>query len=225
MFKIRDYVKVSDDYTKKELRGKVGKIVCILLQTGDFGIEFPFDVDGHSCEGYSKYGYGWYIPKEHLTPVQQQFTKSDLRDGMIVATNEGTYVVCGERLVRQDGLMNLSDYEETLDNVRWSKDDDIAKEFDIQKVYSPNKLPYNLENMLDPSNSELLWERKEELLNGKFICTESKKTYFTQWKIYEFVDGKTRTDIGCIFPLCHEPFKNFSDLAEYSCSKFQQVVE
>lgn len=100
-------------------------------------------------EGYEILEWGDYTQKE--------FTKADLKDGMVV---EYRRVALGRRLVVKDMLLGidgshtLKNYNDDLTNI------EVDPELSIIRVY---KIKYAkiFKHILDDDNLELIWERKE----------------------------------------------------------------
>lgn len=89
--------------------------------------------------------------------MQKEFTKADLRDGMVVEQRDGNrYLVLAGVAVRECGRNEISEY---TNNLEWYG---TYRGGDIVKVYRiiPESLG-SIEEVFDKSNLELIWERKE----------------------------------------------------------------
>lgn len=85
--------------------------------------------------------------------------KSDLKDGMIVQTGEGLYLVCGDKFLGLDGYMGFEDYDESLN----LKDEGFEK-FNINFVYKTKSYGLGLEELLSETKSlEKIWESPREI--------------------------------------------------------------
>lgn len=115
--------------------------------------------------------------------MQKEFTKADLKDGMVIEqNNKERYLVIGDRVLRFGGYNLLTQYNNDLTNV-------LDEIFQIEKVYKVKiKHQYCLEKIFDDENLELIWERTEtkrltaeemrkklEELTGEKIETEPSK--------------------------------------------------
>ena len=103
----------------------------------------------YTSEGYEILEWGDYMQKE--------FTKADLKDGMVV---EYRRVALGRRLVVKDMLLGI-DGSYTLKNYNDDLTDiEVDPELSIIRVY---KIKYakRFKHILDDDNLELIWERKE----------------------------------------------------------------
>lgn len=81
-----------------------------------------------------------------------------LTEGCIIkyASNNNYYVKIGNRFLGEDGWMLVDDIDpETL------KDIDGDSNWDIIKIYSPCPNPIRIEDLYDPSRSELIWTFKK----------------------------------------------------------------
>lgn len=100
-------------------------------------------------EGYKILEWSDYMNKE--------FTKADLKDGMVVEYRSKSYgrrLVIGDMLIGAEGGHRLIYYNEDLIDATGDKDFDIMRIYKIQHVSRFNEIPLY-------SNLELIWERKE----------------------------------------------------------------
>lgn len=87
--------------------------------------------------------------------TNKEFTKADLKDGMVVEYNDNCYgkrLVIGGFLTGEDGYVDLRDYNENLKNV--------VSDLEIVRVYKI-KCMGNISSIMHDYNLELIWERKE----------------------------------------------------------------
>lgn len=102
----------------------------------------------YNSEGYEILEWSDYMNKE--------FTKADLRDGMVVEQRDGgMYLVLAGTAVRKRGYNRIGDYDDDLKCAGYTGGD-------IVKVYriTPGSLGC-IEDVFVKSNLELIWERKE----------------------------------------------------------------
>lgn len=98
--------------------------------------------------------------------MQKEFTKADLRDGMVVEYNDncfGKRLVIGGFLTGEDGYVDLGDYNENLKNV--------VSDLEIVRVYKI-KCMGKISSIMHDDNLELIWERKE---SKKMTVEEMRK--------------------------------------------------
>lgn len=89
--------------------------------------------------------------------TNKEFTKADLKDGMVVEYRSKSYgrrLVIGDMLIGAEGSHRLIYYNEDLIDTTGDKDFDIMRIYKIQHVSRFNEI-------LRYSNLELIWERKE----------------------------------------------------------------
>ena len=87
--------------------------------------------------------------------MQKEFTKADLRDGMVVEYNDncfGKRLVIGGFLTGEDGYADLGDYNENLKSA--------ASDLEIVRVYKIKRMG-KFSSIMKNHNLELIWERKE----------------------------------------------------------------
>lgn len=87
--------------------------------------------------------------------MQKEFTKSDLKDGMVVEYNDncfGKRLVVGGFLIGEDGYADLGDYNENLKSG--------VSDLEIVRVYKIKHMR-KIDSIMEDHNLELIWERKE----------------------------------------------------------------
>ena len=92
----------------------------------------------------------------------KEFTKSMLEDFMVVETNEeenNRYMKIKNKLVQTKSFNNLNYYKNNLNYDTIDEEDVI---YDIQKIYKIKNICGFNYMLIDDSNLELIWERKEE---------------------------------------------------------------
>lgn len=118
-------------------------------------------------EGTCYYGNGEYSSRvfaekynykilEWSDYMDKEFTKADLRDGMVVEQRDGDmYLVLAGMVVRKRGYNRIGDYDDDLKCAGYTGGD-------IVKVYriTPGSLGC-IEEVFIKSNLELIWERTE----------------------------------------------------------------
>lgn len=119
---------------------------------------------GETCyTGFGTFSLYWYCNSEGYEILewsdymQKEFTKADLRDGMVVEYRSKSYgrrLVIGDMLIGAEGSHRLIYYNEDLIDTTGDKDFDIMRIYKIQNVSRFNEI-------LLYSNLELIWERKE----------------------------------------------------------------
>ena len=121
------------------------------------------------------------------------FTKKDLKNGMVVETREGNrYMVVGDSLMRDVGYLPLSLYNDDLR-------ENNNSQFDIMKVYD---VQYHL-NLND--NEYALWERPNDRqieIGDIFIDEDGDKLFIYNYKNYP--SGITYYDAFIIFNIDNE---------------------
>ena len=117
-------------------------------------------------EGTCYYGNGEYSTRDFAEKynykilewsdyMNKEFTKSDLKSGMVVEYNDnyfGKRLVIGGFLIGEDGYSDLGDYNENLKNV--------ASGLEIVRVYKIKRMG-KFSSIMKNHNLELIWERKE----------------------------------------------------------------
>ena len=90
--------------------------------------------------------------------MEKEFTKADLKDGMVIETRErGRYLVLGNIATRNSGYNRLSRYGDDLTEHSFHN-----KAYDIVRVFKVrNDCSSNLEGLLEDCNLEIIWDRKE----------------------------------------------------------------
>lgn len=107
---------------------------------------------------FSEYWYyksNGYEILEWSDYMQKEFTKSDLKDGMVVEYNDncfGKRLVIGGFLIGEGGYADLRDYNENLKSA--------VSDLEIVRVYKIKRMG-KFSSIMKNRNLELIWERKE----------------------------------------------------------------
>lgn len=104
---------------------------------------------------YRYYNSEGYEILEWSDYMQKEFTKADLKDGMVVEYNDNSFgkrLVIGGFLIGEDGYDDLVNYNENLKNV--------VSDLEIVRVYKI-KCMGEISSIMKDYNLELIWERKE----------------------------------------------------------------
>ena len=112
--------------------------------------------------GYGRYSnYDYFIEQgykilEWSDYMKKEFTKADLKDGMVVEQKNGErYVIYNGKELSLDGYNPLEQFRDDLTN-------ELENLFSIEKVYKLNtKKIYCLNDIFYDENLELVWERNE----------------------------------------------------------------
>ena len=110
--------------------------------------------------------------------MEKNFTKADLKDGMIVEYRNGRMrLVFGKKLYDTFYIIanELINYDETL-CARFSS---LGKAYDIVRVYDKSNWYSGFENI----QSKLLWERKEESEVKEVTMAEVEEKFGCKVKI------------------------------------------
>lgn len=104
-----------------------------------------------------------------LFNMKKEFTKADLKSGMVVKLNNNQYyLVVDNVLVGIDGQILLKDYNDNLEFVCSSRCD-----YDLNKVYQKKYRTWRRGFNVELSNNlELIWERKERKETQEYTMQE-----------------------------------------------------
>lgn len=160
-FKVGDKVRVIKNKISLfsvDCVGEVGTVIGYGKRnlTKDDAYDIKFDI-GSTASHY------WWVDEELELVEAKPFTKSDLKDGMVVEYRNGERALYNnKRFLGEHGGMSLGTYEDdltrsTLPILRMS---DGKPSYDIMKVYetSAGSLP----NLFKDDRLTLIWERKEK---------------------------------------------------------------
>lgn len=121
---------------------------------GEYRDKTCYDGDG----GYQSYDYFEkckYNILEWGDYMKKEFTKSDIKDGMVVEYNDDSFgkrLVVGDFLIGEDGYADLGDYSENLKSA--------VSDLEIVRVYKIKRMG-KISSIMKNRNLELIWERKE----------------------------------------------------------------
>lgn len=130
------------------------------------GKSYLKEINYESCEEETCYIKGEFSPYQYYKSngyeilewsdyMQKEFTKADLKDGMVVEYNDNYFrkrLVIGGFLTGEDGYADLGDYNENLKSV--------VSDLEIVRVYKI-KCMGKISSIMEDHNLELIWERKE----------------------------------------------------------------
>lgn len=134
------------------------------------GESYLKETNYESCEEETCYIKGEFSPYQYYKSngyeilewsdyMQKEFTKADLRDGMVVEQRDGgMHLVLAGTAVGKNGRNRIGGYD---DDLKWESRTGYTGG-DIVKVYriTPESLGC-IEDVFIKSNLELIWERKE----------------------------------------------------------------
>lgn len=146
----KDFCKQMHEHGLKWINGD------LYMKKTNYGI-YPgiscYNADG-KCSGLDYAEERGYKILEWSDYMKKEFTKADLKDGMVVAYANGKRrLVLNNFLIGKDGYFDLSNYSENLKD-KCDPDKDIVRVFKINIVTT-------LDNIFHTKNLELIWERKE----------------------------------------------------------------
>lgn len=173
-FKVGDRVEiVVDSFTVP--RGTTGVIKCFnkdaYKEEKDIAIELDRPISFHNCGGKTKYGRGWWVEERDI-----ELIKTAEPEFKLIVTSSGdtttAKLIHGERTVVKEATVT-----------RYSEDEyseKAAVEAVVKKIFGED-------------------EKKNEAnkpYTGKAVWIADNESVFTKGKIYEFVDGKFKHDLG-----------------------------
>lgn len=149
-FKVGDKVRVTNAVTDHNRARDVGRTLTV-TQVNFCGL------DCHYRKGVNYYAFDhnetpYIFYEDELELVEDKFTKSDLKDGMVVEYRDASRrMVLGDRLLGFDGNNNLGNYNDNL------TDNDSCDALTIDKVYKSKCL--HLNDYFNDKYLTLIWER------------------------------------------------------------------
>ena len=132
------------------------------------GKSYLKETNYESCEEETCYIKGEFSPYQYYKSngyeilewsdyTNKEFTKADLRDGMVVEQRDGgMYLVLAGMAVRKNGRNRIGGYDDDLKRKGCYEGGDIVKVYRI----TPESLRC-IEDVFIKGNLELIWERKE----------------------------------------------------------------
>ena len=176
-FKVGDRVKlVVDRYAVP--RGTTGVIKCFGKDADkeklDIAIELDRPISHHNCEGRTKYGCGWWVAETDI-----ELIKTAEPEFKLIITSSGDTTTAK--------LIHGKDVAKEATVTRYSKDEcseKAAVEAVTKKIFCEDENEDEKEN------------EANKPYNGKAVWTSDKNGVFTKGKIYEFVDGRIKHDLG-----------------------------
>lgn len=174
------------------------------LCPNDYGYE-SYDDSVKNClsEGGKGCRYCWNreIPNDTTEPrkEKEEFTKSDLKDGMVVEYRCGEKAIfIGDLFIDTDGSNGMNEFGNNLESVEHEYDIDC--DFDIMKVYTinaHNKYPgiYHILNDKNNQYLDLIWKRKEQSEEESNNNVHEEK--LTYEELYKRLEDYCDSQHGC----------------------------
>lgn len=123
-------------------------------------------LEGLSGNSYAFEGLDNYDFNDTML-IPYQFTKADLKTGMVVETRNGNrYMVYGDKILRMHFHVDLNSYDDKLNN-------SYGEQFDIVKCFNiDEKCISCIEDLLENVNNDyILWQREIEEPEEKVISS------------------------------------------------------
>lgn len=179
-FKIGDRVVLTNKkyYTVASI-GDKGTVVSEYCRLGD-DVEYAIQMDRHipfchTCHGLVPDGYGQFWWESCLKLVEEKPT----REFKLIITSKGDTTTAK--------LIHGKDVEKEATVSRYSKDEyseKAAVEAVTKKIFSEDENEDEKEN------------EANKPYNGKAVWTSDNESVYTKGKIYKFVDGRIKHDLG-----------------------------
>ena len=176
-FKVGDRVELAVDRFAIP-RGTTGVIKYFSKDTHkeklDIAIELDRPISHHNCGWRTRYGCGWWVAEtdiELIKTVEPEFK--------LIITSSGDTTTAK--------LIHGKDVAKEATVTRYSKDEyseKAAVEAVTKKIFCEDENEDEKEN------------EANKPYNGKAVWTSDKNGVFTKGKIYEFVDGRIKHDLG-----------------------------
>ena len=175
-FKVGDKVEViSKKYYTAASIGDKGTVVQVDFPNGhDSGYAVHMDIKNpryHNCNGLVPWGYGQILWGECLKLVEEKPT----REFKLIITSSGDTTTAK--------LIHGKDVAKEATVTRYSKDEYSEK----AAVEAVTKKIFGEDEKENEANKPY---------NGKAVWISDKNGVFTKGKIYEFVDGRCKNDLG-----------------------------
>lgn len=181
-FKVGDRVKiVRNDY----LNCEIGDTGTIMAYNSGAGYAVEFDIPRpyyHGCRGLTTPGHGQWALEENIELIEPIKDKPT-REFKLIITSSGDTTTAK--------LIHGKDVEKEATVSRYSKDEyseKAAVEAVTKKIFSEDENEDEKEN-----------EKENEAnkpYNGKAVWTSDNESVYTKGKIYKFVDGRIKHDLG-----------------------------
>lgn len=175
-FKVGDRVKIVDKkYTSCKV-GDIGTIKGIRFDSSGwlpYALELDYDIECgfHSCDGYTKANRGQWVNDGNIELIEPEFKL------VVISRGDKTKA----KLYRGESL------EKKVEVNCYHKDEYSEKatvDAVVKKIFSEDENEDEKEN------------EANKPYNGKAVWTSDNESVYTKGKIYEFVDGRIKHDLG-----------------------------
>lgn len=151
-------------------RGETGVVKGFMPHSNNIAIELDHEVSFHDCGGLTRFRCGWWANPGNIELIKP-------------AEHEFKLIIVSKGDVTTAKLLHGKTIEKEATVTRYHKDEYSEKatvEAVVKKIFDED-------------------EKKEEAnkpYNGKAVWISDKNGVYTKGKIYEFVDGRCKNDLG-----------------------------
>ena len=151
-------------------RGEMGVVKGFLPHSNIIAIELDHEVSFHDCDGLTRFRRGWWVCPDYV-----ELIKPSEHEFKLIIVSKGDTTTAK--------LLHGKTIEKEATVTRYSKDEYSEK----AAVEAVTKKIFGEDEKENEANKPY---------NGKAVWISDKNGVFTKGKIYEFVDGRCKHDLG-----------------------------
>ncbi|WP_228636033.1 hypothetical protein [Clostridium perfringens] len=201
---VKKFISHEDVNSKIDKYGNEVRFIGEVLSYNDF--EYRVRIIISSDQDVYKRNSEIVLPRKGVNTIRKEFSKSDLKDGMVVIYRVNKYeeydkvrkkgydnyfnkggIVVGESILSKDDYMNLDSYKDDLTTYSGTEKFDIVEVYKVKLPYGGLRMLDNIGESVDNGLLELIWSRDDLLNFKKYDKVQVRNFSNDEWENAYFV--------------------------------------
>lgn len=201
---VKKFISHEDVNSKIDKYGNEVRFIGEVLSYNDF--EYRVRIIISSDQDVYKRNSEIVLPRKGVNTIRKEFSKSDLKDGMVVIYRVNKYeeydkarkkgydnyfdkggIVVGESILSKEDYMNLDSYKDDLTTYSGTEKFDIVEVYKVKLPYGGLSMLDNVGESVDNGLLELIWSRDDLLNFKKYDKVQVRNFSNDEWENAYFV--------------------------------------